>query len=204
MDSILLSNDDSYSNRDYVGTVQDKDYAWAGIKSENFTSERVNESLKNEVFYTPNKVEVIKNPTDEQILQLRAEFKKEYPELAKIGEPATRKTYDIDGNVYYWKSTDGMHYNIEHYIDKKYNTKTEQNKFFDIKYDDKKFSLKSPAEETKDLIALHNITEEKLKGTLELGGFPVPSIAITRAEQGHDKLWGNISNILQRHNKSNR
>ncbi|MFA5527764.1 MAG: hypothetical protein WC996_04040 [Peptostreptococcales bacterium] len=84
---------------------------------------------------------------------------------------------------------------MEHYIDKKYNTRTEQNKNFDIKYDDKKFSLKAPVEETKDLIAIHNITEEKLKGTLELGGFPVPSIAITKAEQGHDN-FGDISVIF--------
>ena len=57
------------------------------------------------------------------------------------------------------------------------------------------FSLKAPVEETKDLIAIHNITEEKLKGTLELGGFPVPSIAITKAEQGHDN-FGEISVIF--------
>ena len=51
-----------------------------------------------------------------------------------------------------------------------------------------KFSLKAPIEETKDLIAIHNINEDKLKGVLELGGFPVPSIAVIKAEDGHDNF----------------
>lgn len=193
-DSILLTGSyDYYSHRADTGIEQDDDYEWAGIRSDELKSARVNE--ENEVFYTPQGVEIIKNPTNKQIEQLRADFRKEFPELAKQGEPPTRRTYDIDGNVYYWKSTDGLHYNIEHYIDKKYNTRTEQNKNFDIKYDDKKFSLKAPMEETKDLIAIHNISEEKLKGILELGGFPVPSIAIAKAEQGHDN-FGEISVVF--------
>ena len=35
------------------------------------------------------------------------------------------------------------------------------------------------------LLALHNITETKLKGVLELGAFPMPSLAITMAEFRH-------------------
>lgn len=59
------------------------------------------------------------------------------------------------------------------------------------------FSLKEPVEETKDLIALHNLTEKKLKGVLELGGFPVPSIAITKAEYEHEG-FGEISVIFNK------
>lgn len=55
-----------------------------------------------------------------------------------------------------------------------------------------KFSLKKPVEETKDLIAVHNLTPEKLKGILELGGFPVPSIAIIKADMEHSG-YGDIS-----------
>jgi len=58
-----------------------------------------------------------------------------------------------------------------------------------------KFSLKQPMEETKDLIAIHNISEGNLKRTLELGGFPMPSIAITREEMKHSK-FGEISIIF--------
>lgn len=60
---------------------------------------------------------------------------------------------------------------------------------------DIRFSLKEPVEETKDLIAIHNIREDKLKGALELGGFPVPSIAILKAEQAHEG-FGDISVIF--------
>lgn len=47
--------------------------------------------------------------------------------------------------------------------------------------DDIRFSVKQTIEETKDLIAIHNTTEEKLLSALELGGLPSPSIAIMKA-----------------------
>ena len=47
--------------------------------------------------------------------------------------------------------------------------------------DDIRFSVKQTIEETKDLIAIHNTTEEKLLNALELGGLPSPSIAIMKA-----------------------
>ena len=40
------------------------------------------------------------------------------------------------------------------------------------------FALRAPAEETKDLIAVHNATEKNVRGLLGLGGLPMPSIAI--------------------------
>lgn len=58
-----------------------------------------------------------------------------------------------------------------------------------------KFSLKKSVEETKNLIAVHNLTEENLKGTLELGGFPMPSIAIVKDNMGHEK-YGDISLVF--------
>lgn len=60
-----------------------------------------------------------------------------------------------------------------------------------------KFSLDVPVEETKDLIAVHNLSEEKLLKDLELGGFPMPSIAITKAELGHTQ-FGNISLLFRK------
>jgi hypothetical protein len=59
------------------------------------------------------------------------------------------------------------------------------------------FSLKEPVEETKDLIAVHNLSENKLEKVLELGGFAVPSIAITKAEYGH-KGYGDISVLFSK------
>ena len=40
----------------------------------------------------------------------------------------------------------------------------------------------SLSEDDKTLAATHNLTEEKLRGVLELGGFPVPSIAISKPD----------------------
>ena len=60
-----------------------------------------------------------------------------------------------------------------------------------------RFSLKEPVEETKDLIALHNLTESELLGSLRLGGFPMPSIAITRADIPHTN-FGEISLVMDK------
>lgn len=60
-----------------------------------------------------------------------------------------------------------------------------------------KFSLKSPVEETRDLLALHNLTEENLLEALKLGGMPMPSIAVVKAEAGHAK-YGPISLVFSK------
>ena len=60
-----------------------------------------------------------------------------------------------------------------------------------------KFSLSSEAEEAGTLVAVHNLTEEKLEKALELGGFPMPSIAITKASMGHQN-FGDISLVFGR------
>ena len=48
-----------------------------------------------------------------------------------------------------------------------------------------KFSLKSPIEETRDLLALHNKDENSILAAIKLGGLPMPSIAIVKARDGH-------------------
>ncbi len=52
-------------------------------------------------------------------------------------------------------------------------------------------------EETKNLVALHNLSEEKLLKVLQLGGFPMPSIAVTRADMGHSE-FGDITVVFGR------
>ena len=59
----------------------------------------------------------------------------------------------------------------------------------------RKFSLDEPVERTDTLLALHNMTEEKLRRTLKLGAWPSPSIAIVEAEQGHEK-YGEYSAVF--------
>lgn len=58
-----------------------------------------------------------------------------------------------------------------------------------------KFSLKEPVEETKDLIALHNLSAKSFTEALKLGGFPMPSIAIVKDNMGHEK-YGEISVVF--------
>ena len=60
---------------------------------------------------------------------------------------------------------------------------------------DASFSLSEPEEETKNLIAVHNLSAEKLEGTLELGGFPMPSIAVAKDTIGHEN-FGDISIVF--------
>lgn len=55
--------------------------------------------------------------------------------------------------------------------------------------------LYSARQETKNLVALHNLTEEKLLKSLELGGFPMPSIAITKADIPHTN-FGDITVVF--------
>ena len=60
-----------------------------------------------------------------------------------------------------------------------------------------RFSLKAPVEEQGTLVALHNLTEEKLWGDLRLGGFPMPSIAVTRTDVPHTN-FGDITLVMDK------
>lgn len=62
---------------------------------------------------------------------------------------------------------------------------------------DVRFSLSDTVEETKDLIAVHNLQGEQLIKSLELGGLPMPSVAIIKAQDGHD-MYGDVTLILQK------
>lgn len=66
---------------------------------------------------------------------------------------------------------------------------------YSLKIGDENLTLNG--EERKNLVALHNLSEEKLMKVLELGGFPMPSIAITRADLGHEQ-YGDITVIFGR------
>ena len=57
------------------------------------------------------------------------------------------------------------------------------------------FSLSKAVEETKDLVALHNLTADKLTKSLELGGLPMPSLAITKADIPHTN-FGDITLVF--------
>lgn len=60
-----------------------------------------------------------------------------------------------------------------------------------------KFSISEPIEETENLIALHNLTEDKLEKSIVLGGFPMPSIAVTKADIPHTN-FGDITLVMNK------
>ena len=58
-----------------------------------------------------------------------------------------------------------------------------------------RFRINTPVERRGHLVAIHNISEDKLKEAIGLGGFPMPSIAITKPEVGHS-TFGDISLVF--------
>ena len=57
------------------------------------------------------------------------------------------------------------------------------------------FSMRDNIEETKDLVAVHNMRVSELERTLDLGGLPMPSIAIIKAKSGHSE-YGDVSLVF--------
>ena len=49
----------------------------------------------------------------------------------------------------------------------------------------------------RSLVAVHNLSVDKLEQALELGGFPMPSIAVTKADVGHTE-FGEISLLFHK------
>ena len=65
------------------------------------------------------------------------------------------------------------------------------------KSSDMHFSMKSPVEQKGDLVALHNLSADKLSKAIELGGFPMPSIAVTKSDIPHTN-FGNITLVMNK------
>ena len=61
-----------------------------------------------------------------------------------------------------------------------------------------KFSLSEPVEETKDLMAIHNLHSSELLKQLQMGGMPYPSVAITKPEMISHDNFGEVSIILNK------
>lgn len=70
-----------------------------------------------------------------------------------------------------------------------------QKRLNEVSKPEKRFSLSSNVEQTKDLIAVHNMTAAELEKSLDLGGLPMPSIAIIKAADGHSE-YGDVSLVF--------
>lgn len=66
---------------------------------------------------------------------------------------------------------------------------------FNTKNKDIRFSLKQPVEETKDLVAVHNLNSEQLMDVMSRGQFIMPSMAVTN--KGHF-AFGDISVLFSK------
>lgn len=78
------------------------------------------------VFRTVNGVEIVQNPTNIEYRQMREEILDDYPWLRGTGEPLLRRTFDEDGNEYYWDASQALHSQIEPLINERFNTRTSQ------------------------------------------------------------------------------
>ena len=104
-----------------------------------------------------------------------------------------RRRYDWDISNSENNSTEGRTVGLD--SNKSYSNRTGNNE--QSRGNSQKFSLKTNVEETKDLIAVHNLTEAKLLKSLELGGLPMPSIAIVKAKSSHSS-YGDISLVFNK------
>jgi hypothetical protein len=153
---------------------------------------------------------------------LRLGFEKEFDNLYKLIAEVTKKRYKLDVVTLRINKKKTSHQPAD--VDKSTPLHTSETLKDKRSYVDKiahnneningkeqeneKFSLKKSVEETKDLIALHNLTPTNLIKTLKLGGIPMPSIAVTKSEIGHGN-FGSISLVFDKNtidpaNKKNR
>lgn len=120
------------------------------------------------VFITPRGIEVVKNPTSTEYQQMRDEIYDAFPWLRGTGEPVLRHTYDEEGNEYYWRADQGLHSQVEPYINRHYHTRTSQQwqwwlsphkDEYPTDYD-RRFSVGTPtAEELSDVNTRYSIRE---------------------------------------------
>ena len=112
--------------------------------------------------------------------------------------------FDYDGVIFKNIYDEGMYGNVESgtiksevYVTFNSNQFKNADNLNPTEDTDIRFSMKEPVEETKDLIAVHNIHEHKLLAAFKLGGFPMPSIAVTKDNVNHDG-FGPISVLFDK------
>lgn len=122
--TITYQDGDTQSRMDAVNSVEGAKFSIS--EEEDATTERREAKEDERVFTTPRGVEVVRNPTDQEYQQMRAEAYQDYPWLWGTGEPVLRHTYDRQGNEYYWRADQAVHAQVEPYINQRYGTQTSQ------------------------------------------------------------------------------
>jgi hypothetical protein len=160
-----------------------------------------NEKYINEAHEIEENLEANYKDIYDEISELEADKKFYEGELEQ--EVTPEELYRITAGEIEARDTENRLNLSEEERKEKYPTRTSHHKVYvkeTGKYlDDRqmKFSLEKPVEINRDLIAAHNISEENLLKTLKLGGFPMPSIAVTKAEYNPDN-FGTISVLFDK------
>lgn len=139
-------------------------------------------NINNSSYYVAVVVNVNKNSNEYYLHEVAIQNKKEDETLFKTGNSKNATPSNASSSIY-------------SLLNKLQNVNNDD---FDSD-ENVKFSLKDPVEETKDLIAVHNISESNLLKSLDLGGFPMPSIAVMKAQQADANAdYGNTSIVFYR------
>ena len=122
--TITYPEGDTQRRMEAVNSVEGAKFSIS--EEEDAAPERRDTQEDERVFTTPRGVEVVRNPTDQEYQQMRAEAYQDYPWLWGTGEPVLRHTYDRQGNEYYWRADRAVHAQVEPYINQRYGTQTSQ------------------------------------------------------------------------------
>jgi hypothetical protein len=77
------------------------------------------------------------------------------------------------------------------------NSNNMQNQENNSQDNSERYAVDDVIEENRDLVAIHTLSEDKLLKAIKLGGFPMPSIAVTK-DNIHHAVFGDISVIFSK------
>lgn len=87
--------------------------------------------------------------------------------------------------------------NLQKTVDENGEPRIEDVSAFSLTDDGTRLRRGENSSDDRNLIAVHNISADNLKQAFELGGFPMPSIAITKSDVGHTE-FGEISLVFDK------
>lgn len=185
--SEYIRHEDAQHPHEYNGKGYDRYSVQFEIGRENFSGELLVAIGDNDrrIFYDVVKIKRTDSPVSEATAR-KSDGKSARGTIgSEVGEVHTVQNRNADAST-----TDSIHQKSENVKGK---SKIGENTRFELKIGSQTTPVK--VQETKNLIAIHNLTEQNLLDTLNLGGFPMPSIAVVKAGMGHSE-YGDISVIF--------
>lgn len=187
--SEYIRHEDAQHPHEYNGKGYDRYSVQFEIGGENFSGELLVAIGDNDrrIFYDVVKIKRTDSPVSEATAR-KSDGKSARGTIgSEVGDVHTVQNRNADAST-----TDSIHQKSENVKGK---SEIGENTRFELKIGNQTTPVK--VQETNNLIAIHNLSEQKLLDTLDLGGFPMPSIAVVKADQGHSN-YGDISVIFGR------